>query len=95
MQKIQAFHQEYNDAETPQLPNAVMHGTRRLLDVLQKIGYKLPTIMVGTCDATITLEWHDAFGPGTFRSLDVLSENEAEEYLHDAPGRHVLRTVTF
>ena len=55
----------------------------------------LPTVMTGTCDATITLEWHEAVGEQTFRSLDVLNEDEAEEFIHYANGTSDLQTVTF
>lgn len=95
IRQIEARHAEWDDAETPRLPTAVVQGARRLIRWLENRGESPPTVMTGTCDATITCEWHDWGGEGAFRSLDVLSENEAEEYVAAANGQPILRTLIF
>lgn len=92
---IEQRHREHDDAETPRLPDAVLHGTRRLLRSLEDSREIPPTIMTGTCDGTITFEWHNLAGSGGFRSLDVLNENEAEEFLTGVTSEDILRLVTF
>ena len=95
LEAVEARHRLTDDAETPRLPDAVLQGTRRLLRILEDTREMIPTLMTGTCDATVTLEWHAPAGPGTFRSLDVLSEDTAEEFVIPAAGRKSLRTVAF
>jgi len=95
IRNIEQRHAEFDDAETPRLPESVVHGTRRLICWLYIHGENLPTVMTGTCDATIVLEWHDAEGDQVFRSFDVLSDDTAEEYIKFTNGKSVLRTVEF
>ena len=98
---IEARHRLADDAETPRLPDAVIQGTRRLIRYLEDARdledarETPPTLMTGTCDATVTLEWHAPGGPGSFRSLDVLAEDTAEEFVITAAGVKSLSTVAF
>lgn len=92
---IEARHRLDRDPETPRLSGAVLNGARRLLRILEDAGEVPPTLMTGTCDATITLEWHDKAGSQTFRSLDILSENTAEEFVMIADAEPTLRKITF
>jgi|GEM_PF-3341432 len=92
---IEVRHNRDNDPEAPRLSGAVLNGARLLLRKLEDAGALPPTLMTGTCDATITLEWHDKVGSQTFRSLDVLSENTAEEFVMNADAEPTLRKITF
>lgn len=94
LKAVEARHR-LDDAETPRLPDAVVQGTRRLIRYLEDARETPPTLMTGTCDATVTLEWHAPGGPGTFRSLDVLAEDAAEEFVITAAGKKSLRAVAF
>jgi hypothetical protein len=92
---IEERHIQGNDVETPRLSEGVVQGTRRLIRFLDALHEEPPTIMTGTCDGTITLEWHEPYGPKTFRSMDVLSENEAEEFILMDEKQEILRRVAF
>ena len=95
IRKIEQRHAEYDDAETPRLPESVVNGTRRLIRRLDDLGRVPPTVMTGTCDGTIVLEWHDPEGEQSFRSLDVLGDHVAEEYIRFVNGESELRAVEF
>lgn len=95
LEVVEARHAQYDDAETPRLSNAVLHGARRLLRHLEATSAEPPTLLTGTCDATVTLEWHEREGSQTFRSLDVLNETEAEEFIMSDPDLKTLRIVKF
>jgi hypothetical protein len=92
---IEAQHAKYDDVEMPRLSSAVLTGARRLIQLLELTGEEPPTGMMGTCDGTITFEWHHWCGPQSFRSLDVLNENEVEEFIMVEHQDSILRTLTF
>jgi hypothetical protein len=93
--EIERRHAEYDDAESPRLTESVIQGTRKLICRLDSDGEKPPTLMTGTCDATIVFEWHDTMGDQAFRSLEVLNDTTAEEYIKFVNGQSTLRTVDF
>ena len=95
LKTIEQLHLEYNDIETPQLPKAVVQGARRLIRSLEARRETPPTVVSGSCDATIVFEWHNWESQKIFRSLEVLNEDKAEEFILEADGHKTLHTVTF
>jgi hypothetical protein len=93
IRQIEEHHSQYNDSETPKLLPSVIDGARQYINRLEERGETTPTLMIGTCDGTIVLEWHESEGDQVFRSLEVLSGNTAEEYIKYANGQSILRTV--
>ncbi len=96
LQAVIAFHAKYDDVETPKLPELIISGARKLLLKLEADGVAPPLIIVGSPDATIVFEWHNWEEQKKFRSLEVVSENEAEDFIND-PSRksYSLTMVTF
>lgn len=96
LKSVVASHEKYDTEDTPKLPDAVVTGARRLLHQLEAGRVLPPEVIAGTADATIVFEWHDWTGPNIFRSLEVISETEAEEFIRDPNNnKTTLEMVTF
>ena len=80
--KIAEFHRVGDCVETPKLSPDIVNATKLLIMRLARLGHKEPTVFLGTCDATIVFEFHDYFGPKTFKSIEAVDNYQAEVYLY-------------
>jgi hypothetical protein len=94
LSQIELRHQA-DDEETPKLSVGTLIGARKFIQLQQTLNAVPPTVINGTCDATIVMEWHTFEQGKSFKSIDILGEDQAEEFTIDADGRTALRRFNF
>jgi hypothetical protein len=92
---IEDRHRQFDDDETPELPADVVQGAERLIQQLEQSGSALPTVMTGTCDGTICLEWHDALTDVPFQSMDVIGTSQYELFRRYTDKPSTLEVIDF